>query len=118
MKDYKQPTRKPDLLDELNALRRRRGIAYRAGDIEKLELVHLEMKAFWLRNGWSEMEANEEYQRHVSECNSTFILPVGHSSITYNIFNRSIKRHLFKLTISELSFLWLQEKHFTERQSF
>ncbi len=118
MKDYKLPPRKLDLLDELNALRRMRGIAYRAGNTEELDMIHLEMKAFWLRNGWSEMEANEEYQRHVSECKSTFILPVGHSSITYNIFNRSIKKHLFKLTISELSFLWLQEKHFTERQSF
>lgn len=68
MKDYKLPSRKPDLLDELNDLRRRRGIAYRAGEIKELDAVHLEMKAFWLRNGWSESEAHEEYLNHVKEC--------------------------------------------------
>lgn len=118
MKDYKLPPRKPDLLDELNALRRRRGIAYRAGNGAELETIHLEMKTFWLRNGWSEEDANEEYQRHISECNSPFILPVGHSQITHNVFNRSINRHLLKLKISELSFFWLQERYFLDRQSF
>ena len=75
MKDYKLPQRKPDLLDELNALRRRRGIAYRESNTEELEMIHLEMKAFWLRNGWSEEEAHEEYLNHVKECEVPYIEP-------------------------------------------
>jgi hypothetical protein len=67
MEPYKLSPRKPDLLDELDALRKRRGIAYRAGDFA-LEQVHQEMKAFWLRNGWSEDEAQAEYEIHAKEC--------------------------------------------------
>lgn len=68
MEHHKLSIRKADLLDELNDLRVRRGIAYRAGDLISLENVHLEMKAFWLRNGWNENEAQEDYLIHVKEC--------------------------------------------------
>lgn len=58
----------PRKTDELDELRKRRGIAYRAGDIIALGQVHQEMKAFWLRNGWSEDDAQAEYEINVKEC--------------------------------------------------
>lgn len=64
--------RKPDLLDELNDLRKRRGITYRGGDLIALEVIHQEMKAFWLRNGWNETEAQDEYLIHCSECQTPY----------------------------------------------
>lgn len=30
------------------------------------------MKAFWLRNGWNESEAQEEYLIHVKECETPY----------------------------------------------
>lgn len=68
MENYKLSPRKPDLLDYLDKLRKRRGNAYRAGDLIALEVVHQEMKVFWLRNGWGEYEAQAEYEIHIKEC--------------------------------------------------
>lgn len=73
MERYKLSPRKPDLQDELDALRKRRGIAYRAGDLVALEVVHQEMKAFWLRNGWSDEDAQEQYEMHVKECKTPYV---------------------------------------------
>ncbi len=103
MKDYKLPARKPDLLDELNALRQRRGAAYRAGDIEILELVHLEMKAFWLRNGWDEGDAHEEYLQHIIECEVPYVPPVGHPSIVHSIYDFSKNLKIGNLSLADLS---------------
>lgn len=66
--NYSPPPRKPDLLDELNALRSKRAQAYFANDSAGLEAAHQQLKQFWLRNGWTEEEAQEEYLRHVEEC--------------------------------------------------
>jgi hypothetical protein len=66
--NYSPPPRKPDLLDELNALRSLRTQAYFANDSAALEAAHQQLKQFWLRNGWSEEEAQKEYLRHVEEC--------------------------------------------------
>lgn len=110
MKNYKLPPRKPDLLDELNALQRRRGIAYRAGKIEELEMVHLEMKAFWLRNGWSEDEANEEYLTHGRECAKACIAPKGNTAITHVVIDTLSGQLVHLNSITELSNHWLNEK--------
>lgn len=83
MEKYKLPLRKRDLLDELNDLRNRRGIAYREGNILELEAIHQEMKDFWLRNGWSEADAHEEYISHVKECVVCFKIPQGNPAITH-----------------------------------
>lgn len=72
MKAYQLSNRKPDILDELNTFRKERGIAYRTGDLIALDKVHQEMKYFWLRNGWSEAEAQEDYLIHIKECEVSF----------------------------------------------
>lgn len=84
--------RKPDLLDELNELRTRRGLAYRAHDMITLEQVHQEMKAFWLRNGWNESEAQEEYLIHAKECEAPYSETIDELS--------EIKAHLLLLSHS------------------
>lgn len=103
MKNYKLPPRKPDLLDELNALRRKRGVAYRVGNTEELEAIHLEMKAFWLRNGWSENEAEDEYQSHLKECSEPFYFQEGNPRIVYSLFGENGSVIESNLSISQLS---------------
>lgn len=73
--------RKLDLLDELDALRKKRGIYYRAGNISALEQVHQEMKQFWLRNGWSEEDAQADYLVHVDECKVPYADTIDELSI-------------------------------------
>jgi hypothetical protein len=66
--NYSPPPRKPDLLDELNALRSLRAQAYFANDSVALEAAHQQLKQFWLRNGWSEEEAQEAYEEAIRDC--------------------------------------------------
>ena len=103
MKDYKLPPRKPDLLDELNALRRRRGIAYRASNGAELETIHLEMKAFCLRNGWSTQEAEEQHTEYVKQCQVPFALPLDNPQHRYMFFDHHRNKLLTHLTLAELS---------------
>lgn len=108
MKNYKLPPRKPDLLDELNALRVRRGIAYRAGNNEELEMIHLQMKTFWLRNGWSENEAHEEYLNHVFECKPPYTKPMENPSIAYDVMTGNSAIQIHFNSIKKLSDYWLK----------
>lgn len=103
MKNYKLPSRKPDLLDELNALRKKRGIAYRAGNIEELEMIHLDMKAFWLKNGWNIQEAEEQYKEHVEQCQVPFVLPLDTPQHKYAVFDYHEAKLSPYLTLAELS---------------
>lgn len=68
LNNYTPPPRKPDLLDELNALRSIRTQAYFANDSAALDAAHQQLKQFWLRNGWTEEEAQETMEEYVREC--------------------------------------------------
>jgi hypothetical protein len=103
MENYKLPTRKRDLLDELNLLRNRRSLAYRFNDQNQLAQIHLEMKAFWLRNGWTEQESEEEYLKHVEECREPYQPPVGLPTITYSVYDRKSGNMFKNLSLAELS---------------
>lgn len=109
MENYKLPERKRDLLDELNDLRHRRGIAYRKGNTLELEAIHQEMKAFWLRNGWSEDEAQEEYVSQVKECVDGFKIPQGNPAISHIVFAGQSGEILHLKSIAELSRYWLTQ---------
>ncbi len=76
------------MLDELNLLRNRRSLAYRFNDQNELAEVHLEMKNFWLRNGWTEQEAEQEHLKHIEECSKPYQSPVGLLAITHSVYNR------------------------------
>ena len=107
MEKYKLPARKRDLLDELNLFRNRRSLAYRFNDHAELAQVHLEMKAFWLRNGWTEQEAEEEYLKHVEECHEPYQPPVGLSEITHSVYDRKSGNTVENLSLAELSDYYL-----------
>lgn len=109
MQECRLSPRKPDLLDELNALRRRRGIAYRTGSSQELEAIHLEMKDFWLRNGWSLEDASNEYLNHVRECAQPYAAPKGNQSIKYSVVNNVSGQHIFLKSIARLSDYWLNK---------
>lgn len=109
MEKYKLPARKWDLLDELNLLRKRRSIAYRFNNQNELAKVHLEMKAFWLRNGWSVDEAHDEYISHVNECANDFIMPHGNPAITHIVANAQSGEIIHMNSIAELSNYWLTQ---------
>ena len=107
MGKYKLPQRKRDLLDELHLLRNRRSLAYRFNDQDGLVQVHLEMKAFWLRNGWTEQEADEEYLKHVEECLEPYQSPVGLPTITHSVYDRKSGNTFENLSLAELSDYYL-----------
>jgi hypothetical protein len=107
MENYKLPPRKRDLLDELNLLRNRRSLAYRLNDEDELAQVHLEMKAFWLRNGWTEQEAEEDYLKHVEECRVSYQPPVGLPEITHGVYDRKSGNTFENLSLAELSDYYL-----------
>ncbi len=107
MKKNKLPPRKRDLLDELNLLRNRRSLAYRFNDQEELAQIHLEMKAFWLRNGWTQQEAEEQYLNHVEECSKPYRPPVGLPEITHSIYDRKSSNTFENLSLAELSDYYL-----------
>ena len=107
MEKYKLPARKRDLLDELKMLRNRRSLAYRLNDKDALAQIHLEMKAFWLRNGWSEQEAQHEYLKHVEECREPYQLPVGLDAITHSVYDRKSGNTFENLSLAELSDYYL-----------
>lgn len=107
MEKYKLPVRKWDLLDDLNLLRNRRSLAYRFNNQDELAEVHLEMKAFWLRNGWTEQEAKEEYLKHVEECREPYRPPVGLQEITHSVYDRKSGNMFENLTLAELSDYYL-----------
>lgn len=107
MEKYKLPARKRDLLDELNLLRNHRRLAYRFNDQDELTQVHLEMKAFWLRNGWTEQEAKDEYLKHVEECREPYQSPVGLKEITHSVYDRKSGNTFDSLSLVELSDYYL-----------
>ena len=107
MEKYKLPVRKRDLLDELNLLRNRRSLAYRFNDQDQLAQVHLAMRLFWLRNGWTEQEANEEYLKHVKECREPYQSPVGLPTITHSVYDRKSGNTFENLSLAELSDYYL-----------
>ncbi len=107
MEKYKLPARKRDLLDELNLLRNRRSLAYRLNNQDELAQVHLEMKAFWLRNGWTEQEAENEYLKHVEECREPYLPPFGLSEITHSVYDRKSSYTFENLSLAELSDYYL-----------
>ncbi len=107
MGKYKLPQRKRDLLDELNLQRNRRSLAYRLNDRDELARIHLEMKAFWLRNGWTEQESEEEYLKHVEECRESYRPPVGLPAITHNVYDRKSSNTFENLSLAELSDYYL-----------
>ncbi len=109
MEKYKLLARKRDLLDELNLLRNLRSLAYRFNNQDELAQVHLEMKAFWLRNGWTEQEAQEEYLYHVNECANDFILPHGNPAITHIVVDAQSGKIVHLKSIAELSNYWLNK---------
>ena len=107
MENYKLPTRKRDLLDELNLLRNRRSLAYRFNDRDELTEVHLEMRAFWLRNGWTEQEAEEEYLNHIEECREPYRPPVGLPTINHSVYDSKSGNTFKNLSLAELSDYYL-----------
>jgi hypothetical protein len=107
MEKYKLPPRKRDLLDELNLLRNRRSLAYRFNDQDQLAQIHLAMKAFWLRNGWTEREAEEEYLKHIEECGKPYQSPVGLLAITHSVYDRKSGNTFENLSLAELSDYYL-----------
>jgi hypothetical protein len=107
MQKYKLPQRKRDLLDDLNLLRNCRSLAYRFKDEAGLAQIHLEMKAFWLRNGWTEQEAEEEYLKHVEECREPYQSPVGLKDITHSVYDRMSGNTFENLSLAELSDYYL-----------
>lgn len=107
MEKYKLPQRKRDLLDDLNLLRNRRSLAYRFNDQDGLTQIHFEMKAFWLRNGWTEQEAEEEYLKHVEECREPYQPPVGLPAITHSVYDRKSGNMFENLSLAELSDYYL-----------
>lgn len=109
MGNCKLPTRKRDLLDELNLLRNRRSLAYRFNNQDELADIHLEMKAFWLRNGWTEQDAEDEYLYHVNECADRYITPLGNPAISHIVFSRQSGEIIHLKSIAELSHYWLTQ---------
>lgn len=109
MEKCKLPPRKRDLLDELNLLRNRRSLAYRFNDQDGLTQIHLEMKAFWLRNGWTEQGAHEEYLYHVNECADRYITPQGNPAISHIVFAGQSGEIIHLKSIAELSHYWLTQ---------
>lgn len=97
-------------MDDLNLLRNRRSLAYRLNYRDALAQIHLEMKAFWLRNGWSEDEANAEYLANVQECAKAFIAPKGNTAITHVVIDTLSGQRVHLNSITELSNHWLNEK--------
>lgn len=107
MEKYKLPARKRDLLDDLNLLRNRRSLAYRFNDRDELAQIHLEMKVFWLQNGWTEQEAEDEYLKHVEECREPYRPPVGLPTITHSVYDRKSGNTFENLSLGELSDYYL-----------
>ncbi|MFN8324084.1 MAG: hypothetical protein U0T74_15585 [Chitinophagales bacterium] len=107
MEKHKLPARKRDLLDDLNLLRNRRSLAYRFNDRDELARIHLEMRAFWMRNGWTEQEAQDEYLKHVEECSKPYQSPVGLLAITHSVYDRKSGNTFENLSLAELSDYYL-----------
>ena len=107
MEKYKLPPRKRDLLDEIDLLRNRRSLAYRFNDRDELAQIHLEMRAFWLRNGWTEQEAEEEYLKHVEQYREPYLPPVGLLAVTHNVYDRKSGNMIENLSLAELSDYYL-----------
>lgn len=107
MEKYRLSARKRDLLDELNLLRNRRSLAYRYKDQDELAQIHLEMKDFWLRNGWTEQEAEKEYLKHVEECREPYQSPIGLPAITHSVYDRKSGYTFVNLSLAELSDYYL-----------
>ena len=95
------------MLDELNLLRNRRSLAYRFNDQDELARIHLEMKAFWLRNGWTAQEAEDEYLKHVEECREPYHSSVGLKEITHSVYDRKSGNMFENLSLAELSDYYL-----------
>ncbi len=107
MGKYKLPPRKRDLLDELNLLRNRRSLAYRFNDQNELAEVHLAMKNFWLRNGWTEQEAEDEHLKHIEKCSKPYQSTVGLQAITHSVYDRKSGNTFENLSLAELSDYYL-----------
>lgn len=107
MEKYRLSPRKRDLLNELHLLRNRRSLAYRFNNQNELAEVHLEINAFWLRNGLTEQEAEEEYLKHVEECSKPYQSPVGLLAITHSVYDRKSGNMFENLSLEELSDYYL-----------
>jgi hypothetical protein len=107
MEPYQLPPRKPDLLDALTELRYKRRIAYTSNNTQLLAQIHLEIKAFRLKSGWDEQDAEEEYLQNVNECKTLFTTQEGNINMRYCILNRDRQIVKHNLSIGELSLLWL-----------
>lgn len=106
MKSTLLSLRKPDALDTWEVLCHERRLAYENNNRAEVEAINNELIQLRYKNGWTEMEVNEEFAMYDEVLKQPFAQPSGNPGIKYDLNDEQGRPCGLSLSLSQVGQYW------------